>query len=206
VKKFVFLVVIGVALFYKPLIGYGNGSQIQGENYQVIPDDSIRLRILANSNSDADQAIKREIRDEVNAQITEWVLELEDINTARDVIQNQLVNLEAIVQNVLDNHNVDQSFTIEFGDVQFPSKVYGNYVYPAGTYEAVLITLGDGEGENWWCVLFPPLCFLDFSNGTSVAAEETTDTEATTENPAQEKAEVKFFLIEWIEKLLSLFK
>ena len=57
-------------------------------------------------------------------------------------------------------------------NVKFPTKVYGNFIYPAGEYEAVLITIGEGEGANWWCVLFPPMCFLDFSSGTAVRKEE----------------------------------
>ncbi|MEH7280107.1 stage II sporulation protein R, partial [Bacillus toyonensis] len=57
-------------------------------------------------------------------------------------------------------------------NVKFPTKVYGNFIYPAGEYEAVLITIGKGEGANWWCVLFPPMCFLDFSSGTAVRKEE----------------------------------
>jgi stage II sporulation protein R len=58
---------------------------------------------------------------------------------------------------------------VDFGQAEFPTKLYGQYLYPAGEYEAVIITLGEGDGANWWCVLFPPLCFLDFSNGTAVS-------------------------------------
>ena len=58
---------------------------------------------------------------------------------------------------------------VKFGKVQFPTKLYGQFLYPAGEYQAILITLGSGEGANWWCVLYPPLCFLDFSNGVAVS-------------------------------------
>ncbi len=200
-KKIIFFVTVAIIFFMNPLIGFGNSSNATGE-YQVIPDDSIRLRILANSNSDADQQIKREIRDRVNAEITEWVMTLEDIHTARDVIEGNLINIEQIVQEVLQENGANQSFDVTFGDVQFPSKVYGNQVYPAGVYEAVLITLGEGEGDNWWCVLFPPLCFLDFSNGTSVSADDTAENMSTV--PGEKKVEVKFFLFEWIDKLINL--
>ena len=63
----------------------------------------------------------------------------------------------------------NQSVNVDFGQAEFPTKLYGQYLYPAGDYEAMIITLGEGEGANWWCVLFPPLCFLDFSNGTAVS-------------------------------------
>ena len=68
----------------------------------------------------------------------------------------------------MKRENVRQSVSVRFDRVSFPTKLYGNMVYPAGEYEAVLITLGKGEGANCWCVLFPPLCFLDFSNGEAV--------------------------------------
>jgi stage II sporulation protein R len=201
-KKFIFLVVIAVLLTFRPSISLGKEEQ----TYEVIPDEAIRLRILANSNSEKDQQIKREIRDRVNAEITDWVLKLkdEDIETARDVIERNLVDIEEIVQRVLDEHGSNDTFEVTFGDVEFPAKVYGNQVYPAGEYEAVLVTIGEGEGENWWCVLFPPLCFLDFSNGTSVAD---TDHSLAAEGAKEKKVEVKFFLFEWIEKIIDfLFK
>src|SRR5699024_8040113 len=102
-----------------------------------------------------------------------------------------------------------------------PMKIYDNYVYPAGDYEAVLITIGKGEGSNWWCVLFPPLCFLDFSNGSTVAQsdleegvfeegddesltnkheqmDDELEEESEEEDSEAEDMEVKFFLFEWL--------
>ena len=80
-----------------------------------------------------------------------------------------LPQLQQIAENVLIEENVNQSVKVEFGEVEFPTKLYGEFLYPAGEYEAILITLGEGKGANWWCVLFPPLCFLDFSNGVAVS-------------------------------------
>lgn len=135
----------------------------------VIPDEAVRLRILANSDSQKDQALKRKIRDEVNKEITKWVEKLESIKDAREVIQSHLSDIEKIAKQVLIKENSSQSVKVEFGQVQFPTKLYGQFLYPAGEYEAVLITLGKGEGANWWCVLYPPLCFMDFSNGVAVS-------------------------------------
>lgn len=166
-----------------------------GTDYQVIPDEAIRLRILANSDSDADQELKRMVRDEVNEVITEWVAEITDIEEARKLIEARIPEINEIVKEVLKGEGSSDSFKVEYGsDITFPAKLYGDYVYPAGEYEAVLITIGEGKGDNWWCVLFPPLCFLDFSNGTTVAAEEDTEEEP---QVAEEKTEVKFFLFEW---------
>lgn len=186
------------------MIGYGNQNANQEEEYQVIPDDSIRLRILAHSNSEKDQQVKHEIRDQVNQEITKWVNELTNIETARDLIQSKLPEIETIVANVLKENDIHQTFDLEFGDVQFPSKLYGGQVYPAGTYEALLITIGDGKGDNWWCVLFPPLCFLDFSNGTTVASAEEDTTEMS--NPDTQKVEVEFFVVDWFHSIVDWLK
>ena len=135
----------------------------------VIPNEAIRLRILANSDREADQAVKRLIRDEVNKDITKWVAKLTSIKEARKVIVSHLDEIQATAERVMAKEGLNQSVKVDFGQAKFPTKLYGQYLYPAGDYEAVIITLGDGEGANWWCVLFPPLCFLDFSNGTAVS-------------------------------------
>ena len=135
----------------------------------VIPDEAIRLRILANSDREADQAVKRLIRDEVNQDITGWVAELTSLDEARKVIKSHLDEIQATAESVIAKEGLKQSVKVDFGQAAFPTKLYGQFLYPAGDYEAVIITLGEGEGANWWCVLFPPLCFLDFSNGTAVS-------------------------------------
>lgn len=139
----------------------------------VIPKEAVRLRILANSDSDKDQALKRKVRDEVKVQIDGWVADLTSFEEARKVIQSHIPEIEKTVENTLKREGSKESFQVKFSkNVKFPTKVYGNFIYPAGEYEAVLITIGEGEGANWWCVLFPPMCFLDFSSGTAVRKEE----------------------------------
>lgn len=136
----------------------------------VIPEKAIRLRILANSDSAGDQQLKRDIRDAVNEEIGKWVEDLTSMEEARDVIRSGLPELQGIVDRMLEERESGYKGTAEFGKVQFPTKLYGQFLYPAGEYEAVLITLGEGGGANWWCVLYPPLCFLDFSSGTAVSS------------------------------------
>lgn len=197
------------------------------ENIMVIPDEAIRLRILANSDSETDQEVKRAVRDAVNNQINQWVEQLTSIEEARHVISSRLPELENIAREELAKRNLQYSVDIDFGDVQFPTKLYGQYLYPAGNYEAVLITLGEGKGANWWCVLFPPLCFLDFSNSAAVSQgiEEDVDNPVDTEiqldesvpiqkdkqsevpvpafvGEEEEEVEVKFFIKELFDGLL----
>ncbi|CEG30120.1 stage II sporulation protein R [Peribacillus simplex] len=142
---------------------------VGAEDTKVIPDEAIRLRILANSDAEEDQAVKRLIRDQVNEDITKWVAELTSLDEARDVITSHLPDIQATAEAVIKEQGLEQSVKVDFGQAEFPTKLYGQYLYPAGEYEAVIITLGEGDGANWWCVLFPPLCFLDFSNGTAVS-------------------------------------
>lgn len=167
-------------------------------SYQVIPDQAIRLRILANSDQDKDQQIKRLVRDEVNKEITTWVKDLDDIDVARELIEARLETIDQLVADTIDAEGIEMASQVSYGkNVNFPDKVYGSYVYPAGEYEAILITLGEGKGANWWCVLFPPLCFLDFSNGTSVAAAEESIEADEKEETEDKEVKVKFFLFEW---------
>ncbi|MBQ4814733.1 stage II sporulation protein R [Bacillus pumilus] len=181
----------------------------------VIPDEAIRLRILANSDRSADQDVKRSIRDEVNANMTEWVKNLTSIEEARRVIRSKLPEINRIAKAKLKEQHIEQSVSVSFQKASFPTKLYGNFVYPAGKYEAILITLGEGDGANWWCVLFPPLCFIDFSNGEAIASPEgDEDNEVTAQQTDEsvnevvkeekkEAGEVKFFLFEWVSSLFS---
>ncbi|WP_087973641.1 stage II sporulation protein R [Oceanobacillus rekensis] len=196
-KKLIFIVLIFFILF---LSWPKNGVSEQAENeadYQVIPDEAIRLRILANSDSDEDQELKRLVRDRVNEQVTEWVEHITDIEEARTLIDKRIPELQAIVGQTIEEEGKNNDFKVEYGEnVSFPTKLYGDFLYPAGEYEAILITIGEGQGANWWCVLFPPLCFLDFFNGTSVAEAES-DEETEIAEVEEEETEVKFFLFEW---------
>lgn len=189
----------------------------QEEVSQEIPDDAIRLRILANSDSEEDQQMKHKVRDQVNEYIDNLVVDITDIEEARQTIRENVPVLNKIVADELATEGMEMTHSVEYdSNVSFPTKKYGNYVYPAGEYEAVLITIGEGEGENWWCVLFPPLCFLDFSNETTVAdtetdeevedqtqeidrsEEEIDDLEHNKQAEDEEEVEVKFFLFEWL--------
>ncbi|WP_054957618.1 stage II sporulation protein R [Paenibacillus dakarensis] len=191
-----------------------------------IPEESIRLRILANSDSPSDQLVKREIRDAVVAQMQEWVLELNDpqsLEEARQLTRSHLPQIRKLVGDELSKRGITYAYDVNLGTVPFPTKLYGGTVYPAGEYEAVRITLGEGNGQNWWCVLFPPLCFID--GGSGDAAAQPADAEAVKlasaqgqgdddavkrSNAASSEPEVRFFLLdvlfgvwEWITGLFA---
>ncbi|WP_449620796.1 stage II sporulation protein R [Robertmurraya sp. Marseille-Q9965] len=196
-------------------------NEVTANELQVIPSEAIRLRILANSDNEEDQAIKRKVRDAINLEITKWVEDLTSVEEARRIIQEGMPEIQKIAEKVLQENNVKQDVHAEFKyNVDFPTKLYGEFLYPAGEYEAILVTLGEGAGANWWCVLFPPLCFLDFSNGVAVSEQEDKETkieekevekvvaEEEKEEPLvvddeEEPVKVKFFLVEIFEKIFG---
>lgn len=138
----------------------------------TIPQESIRLRILANSDSPADQLVKREIRDAVIAQMQLWVQQLDNpqsLEEAKVLTREHLPEIRRLVGEELAKRGLTYSYHVELGIVPFPTKMYGGTIYPAGDYDAVRITLGEGRGQNWWCVLFPPLCFIDGGSGDAAA-------------------------------------
>jgi stage II sporulation protein R len=189
-------------------------------NGQKIPKDAIRLRILANSDSAKDQAVKRSIRDEVNANVETWVKDLKTADQAKHVITSHLDDIRQTVANKLKAEGVHVPYTVTLGEARFPTKMYGGYVYPAGVYQALVVTLGSGQGANWWCVLFPPLCFLDFANGDAVkpdtqstAAPHTNHVgvasakvkDVSTSHP-EDQVQVHFFFLDMFNKMLSGLK
>lgn len=185
---------------------------------EEIPEDAIRLRILAHSDSARDQWIKNRIRDEIIAYMDQWVETVDSKAEAQKELTYRMSDLEKVVQETLDRYGFHYDFALKLGIVDFPLKVYGNKVYPAGDYHALRVTLGSGKGKNWWCVLFPPLCFVELASADSAIDERVTGEEgqvqgklasASPSKDHQEEVEVKFFAVEIFDKVkafcVSLF-
>lgn len=136
---------------------------INKEESVIVPKESIRFRIVANSNSSADQKIKREILNSLSSEIVE-TNKLTSLYDTRKYINKNMNQFTEIVDNTLKKNNYSTSFNINYGKNYFPKKVYKNVIYEEGEYESLVITLGDGKGKNFWCVLFPPLCMIDKDN------------------------------------------
>ncbi|MEC1672670.1 stage II sporulation protein R [Bacillus mojavensis] len=223
-KKTVIICIYMFLLLSGALVGLAKEETAQQSENEpvVIPDEAIRLRILANSDRDEDQELKRRIRDAVNKEITTWVKDITSIEEARRLIRSKLPEIKEIAKETMEKEGARQSISVDFDKISFPTKLYGSMVYPAGEYEAILITLGNGEGANWWCVLFPPLCFLDFSNGEAVKEQEDKEAskkqtekaledltakaekaEKEDEKEKEDDTEVKFFVVEWFSDLFS---
>ncbi|MBW5468789.1 stage II sporulation protein R [Brevibacillus formosus] len=161
-----------------------------------IPQESVRLRIIANSDSVQDQWLKREVRDAIIAQMNTWADDIETLEEAEQVIQSQLPVLQQVVDKTIKERGFSYKAVVDFGEVPFPTKLYGSYVYPAGNYRAVRVQIGEAKGQNWWCVLFPPLCFIDMSNGDAVKAEPTPELEEPEQTTAAVSEEVAVLPLE----------
>lgn len=125
------------------------------ENDIIIPKSAIRFRIVANSNSVEDQAEKMIIKQKIEKEIYNLINDANNIIEVNNILENNL----AIIDNIVKNYNVP--YSINYGSNYFPTKNYKGIMYPAGNYDSLVITLGEGAGSNFWCVLFPPLCLLD---------------------------------------------
>lgn len=120
----------------------------------------VRLHVIANSNTEYDQTLKLKVRDAV----IEYMQKQKNLKSADDTktfLSNNLGRLEKIAEGVIASEGYDYSANADLGIKYIPEKTYGDITFPAGNYEALNITIGDGNGKNWWCVLFPPLCLLD---------------------------------------------
>ena len=148
----------------------------------LIPDEAIRLRVIANSNSQYDQNMKIKVRNELQQEVFNLLKDTKGIDEARSIITNNLDSIDNNIYKTLQNNNYNMDYKVNFGFNYFPSKEYKGITYDEGMYESLYVTLGKGEGDNWWCVLFPPLCLIE--------AEES------------DEVEYKSFVQELIEKYL----
>lgn len=133
-----------------------------------IPSEAIRIRIIANSNSSSDQYIKNEVKNKLEPDMYYLLKNSNSIIESRNIINSNLNRIDENVKSTLHSLNSDMNYKINFGLNYFPSKEYKGVVYKEGYYESLVVTLGEGKGDNWWCVLFPPLCLLEAEESTNV--------------------------------------
>ena len=134
----------------------------------TIPNDALRIRIIPNSNSEFDQRIKRSVRDELEITLYDLLKDAKNSSEASEIIKNNLSLVDKDVKRVLNNNNYNLDYNINYGYNYFPEKEYKGVKYEEGYYESLLVTLGKGEGDNWWCVLFPPLCLIEGEDNDKV--------------------------------------
>lgn len=134
-------------------------------SYEDVKDKLIRFHVLANSNSDEDQALKLKVKDNVIKYMEPILKKSESLEMTRELLKANKDKVQAIAEKIIKEEGYDYKVSIELKKENFPEKIYGNIILPQGEYEAFRILIGDYKGENWWCVMFPPLCFVDITKG-----------------------------------------
>lgn len=157
-----------IILIISILVFYFLSSNYIEKKGLTIPNEAIRIRVLANSNSQEDQNLKYVISDKVMNYLNSKLYSVKTIEEARNIINNSSSKIQNIIENVLLENNIIMPYKLNFGYNYFPQKKYKNEIYKEGYYESLLITLGEGLGDNFWCLLFPPLCLLEADIDTEI--------------------------------------
>ena len=127
------------------------------------PESLIRLHVVANSDSGADQALKLKVRDEIVKAVGPAFAVASDVDGAKKIAADNIELIKEAACQTVEAEGRDYEVDVKVGRTAFPTKSYGSFILPAGDYDAVRVTIGRGDGANWWCVLFPPLCFVDLN-------------------------------------------
>lgn len=130
-----------------------------------IENSVFRLHVLANSDSKEDQDLKYIVRDKILEYINEISKNASNKEEVILLVNQNIQEIEFIAQNTIYENGYEYKVSVEIGNFAFPTKSYGDISFPAGFYDALRIKIGNAEGQNWWCVMFPPLCFIDVSSG-----------------------------------------
>lgn len=178
------------------LVGW-SGFLWQHQEIQTLGKEQVlRLHILANSDSYEDQRIKQLVRDAILSEFSQTIGQFVNRQESLQWINGHKTEILQVIRRVLAEQGANYDGQIEIGDFMFPIKTYGELVFPAGQYDAVRILLGKAEGQNWWCVLYPPLCFIDkaTANATPVNIVQGIN---------QENVEIRWKSIDWLKGLLE---
>ena len=135
-------------------------------NYDDIKDKLIRFHVIANSDTDEDQNLKLKVRDKVVEALSEKLSNVNSLEEAENVLEENIDYVNEIAKEVIEENNYTYEVTTMLSYENFPDKVYGDCVFPQGNYEAFRVIIGEGKGQNWWCVMFPSLCFVDESKNS----------------------------------------
>lgn len=164
---------------------------------QQLPENILRLHVVANSDDERDQALKLQVRDAVLTEAARWCSEAEDLYSANAALCTHLESITQAAQLTVKEKGFTDTVTATVTDEFFPTRRYGSFTLPAGRYRTLRVVIGEGEGHNWWCVVFPALC-LPAARGEDVLASLPPDQRELVENHG---VQVSFKFIELYEEL-----
>ena len=163
-------------------------------------ENLLRLHVVGASNSKEDQAVKLQVRDAVLGSLEEGLRDMTDPQEAWDYVSRMLPQVEAAANRALAAAGFSETVQVSLTEEAFPTREYDTFSLPAGVYKALRVVIGEGEGKNWWCVVYPPLCV-----GAATESAETLN------NHQQafvngDGYEVRFKVVEWVESFLQIFR
>lgn len=160
-KKHRRVIAIGFVLFLLTAAFWSmEKSREKEESLQsAIAQKILRFHVIANSDGDRDQEVKERVRDAIGAQMGPYLEQVENIEETRQIVENHMDEIVEVAEETLLAYGYDYGATAALVHTEFPEKSYGSYTFPAGEYEALQVILGEGKGHNWWCVLYPNMCF-----------------------------------------------
>lgn len=198
-KKYIYFIVpiVLVVLILNGCQIFGNNTkesslELTELNYDDIKDKLIRFHVIANSDTYEDQNLKLKVRDKVVEALSEKLSNVNSVEEAENILEENIDYVNEIAKEVIEENNYTYKVTTMLSYENFPDKVYGDCVFPQGNYEAFRVIIGEGKGQNWWCVMFPSLCFVDESKNSvdsSNLKDEIEDIEPKDDNTTNEDKE-----------------
>jgi stage II sporulation protein R len=190
-----------LALIIALVITFLCGAALKKEQ-QALSDKLIRLHVVANSDSEADQALKLQVRDRILAEITPLLDGVTDRDAAADIISRNMLSVIAASEEVIGKEGYDYTVTAKLAVEDFPTRDYDTFSLPAGEYTALRVEIGAAAGHNWWCVIFPPLC-MTAATDDEEAFRQLSDEQIKLITSDEPEYVIKFKSIEWLQKLLT---
>lgn len=160
IKKPIFITITAF-VFFLIFSAYSYASSISSDLSKSV----FRLHVIANSDSDEDQSLKLQVRDKLLDYMNSITANVSSKDDAIKIAQDHQKDFQIIAEQTILDKGYSYPVTVEIGNYEFPTKHYGDITLPSGYYDALRVKIGDACGHNWWCVMFPPLCFVDVTSG-----------------------------------------
>lgn len=176
---------------------------------QDISNKIIRFHVLANSDSDEDQNLKLKVKDEILKYMQPRLSNSKSIEETKKILLSSDEHIKSIANKVIKENGYNYSVNTELSNENFPIKTYGNITLPAGKYQAYRVLIGNAKGRNWWCVMFPPLCFIDITKGEVSQNESVNDMKKVLNDDEidyirnDEKIEYRFKIVDVVNKIFN---
>lgn len=201
IKGMIIILIFAAVLFMK------NEENEEERIQKSIASHIIRLHVVANSDSEKDQQLKISVKDKIVAGLQEKLKDVDNLNDARTIIRNETERIEQMATEEMRKQGYDYIATASLGNSYFPIKKYGDLTFPAGEYEALRVQIGEAKGQNFWCVMYPTLCFVDSTY--QVVPEESkeelkhtlTDEEYQALLGEDKSVSFGFKLLDWVDNL-----